>query len=113
MRGVPTRGVSTRRRVVITGLGTITPMGTEVEEVWTGLKEGRSGVGYTSCFDASNFPTKISAEVRNWDISDVGEDPALWQVRGRHSKFAAGAAKMAYRDAGLDNAKIDAPRFGV
>src|SRR6185369_14194728 len=102
-----------RRRVVITGLGTITPMGTEVEEVWTGLKEGRSGVGYTSGFDASNFPTKISAEVHNWDISEVGEDPALWKMRGRHTRFAVGAAKKAFRDSGLDSTKIDAPRFGV
>ena len=61
-----------RRRVVITGIGCITPMGTEVDTVWSGLKQGDSGVGYTSIFDASRFPTKISAEVRDWDVSQVG-----------------------------------------
>ncbi len=89
-----------RRRVVVTGVGFITPMGTEVEQVWSGLKEGASGVGYTSIFDASSFPTKISAEVRDWDVSDVGEDPEVWRLRGRHTKFAAGAAKKAVRDSG-------------
>lgn len=102
-----------RRRVVITGLGCITPMGVEVEQVWEGLKQGRSGVGYTSVFDASNFPTKISAEVRNWDISEVGEDPHLWSQRGRHTKFAAGAAKKAFQDAGLADVHIPPTRFGV
>ncbi|MEX0819099.1 MAG: beta-ketoacyl synthase N-terminal-like domain-containing protein, partial [Pirellulaceae bacterium] len=63
-----------RRRVVITGVGSINPMGHDVETVWTGLKEGRSGVGYTTIFDASRFPTRISAEVKNWDITDIGED---------------------------------------
>ena len=82
-----------RRRVVITGLGCITPMGTDVQVLWEGLKNGGSGVGYTSIFDASRFPTKISAEVRDWDIGQVGEDPEVWRLRGRHTKFAAGAAK--------------------
>jgi 3-oxoacyl-[acyl-carrier-protein] synthase II len=88
-------------------------MGTDVEKVWDGLKQGASGVGYTSIFDASRFPTKISAEVRNWDVSEVGEDLALWEKRGRHSKFAAGAASKAMRDSGLDSSKLDPTRFGV
>jgi 3-oxoacyl-[acyl-carrier-protein] synthase II len=64
-------------------------------------------------FDASNFPTKISAEVRNWDISEVGENPADWKYQGRHTHFAVGAAKKAMADSGLDVAKIDPTRFGV
>ena len=102
-----------RRRVVVTGVGCITPMGTEVEHVWKGLKEGASGVGYTSIFDASRFPTKISAEVRNWDVSDVGEDVNVWQLRGRHTKFAAGAAKKAVRDSGILDSMLDPTRFGI
>ncbi|HEX3725544.1 MAG TPA: beta-ketoacyl-[acyl-carrier-protein] synthase family protein [Pirellulales bacterium] len=103
-----------RRRVVITGIGCITPMGTEVEQVWAGLKAGASGVGYTSIFDASRFPTKISAEVRDWDISHAGEDPAVWKLRGRHTKFAAGAAKKAIHDSGLRDLKsLEPSRFGV
>jgi len=102
-----------RRRVVITGVGAITPMGTQVERLWEGLKQGASGVGYTSVFDASRFPTKISAEVRDWDISDAGEDPEVWKLRGRHTKFAAGAAKTAVADSGILDARLDPTRFGV
>jgi len=81
-----------RRRVVITGIGSVNPMGHDVETVWSGLKEGGSGVGYTTIFDASSFPTRISAEVKNWDASAFGGDPDVWKNRGRHSCFAAGAA---------------------
>ena len=62
-----------RRRVVVTGIGCVTPLGAAVETVWSRLLAGESGVGYITRFDASNFPTKISAEVRDWDLSDVGE----------------------------------------
>ncbi len=102
-----------RRRVVVTGVGCITPMGTDVARLWEGLKQGASGVGYTSIFDASRFPTKISAEVRDWDISQVGEDPDVWKLRGRHTKFAAGAAKIAVADSGILDTKLDPTRFGV
>jgi 3-oxoacyl-[acyl-carrier-protein] synthase II len=102
-----------RRRVVITGLGCITPMGTDVQVLWEGLKNGGSGVGYTSIFDASRFPTKISAEVRDWDIGQVGEDPEVWKLRGRHTKFAAGAAKKAITDSGVLDSKVDPTRFGI
>ena len=84
-----------RRRVVITGVGCINPMGHDVETVWSGLKESKSGVGYTTIFDASTFPTRISAEVRNWDVSHIGEDAEIWKNRGRHTCFAAGAARQA------------------
>lgn len=87
-------------------------MGTEVEKVWERLKRGESGVDYTTIFDASNFPTKISAEVRNWDVSDVGENPKDWEMRGRHTRFAAGAAKKAVKDSGI-NGNLDPTRFGV
>jgi 3-oxoacyl-[acyl-carrier-protein] synthase II len=102
-----------RRRVVITGLGCITPMGTDVQVLWEGLKNGGSGVGYTSIFDASRFPTKISAEVRDWDIGQVGEDPEVWKLRGRHTKFAAGAAKKAITNSGVLDSKVDPTRFGI
>ncbi len=102
-----------RRRVVITGIGCITPLGTEVDEVWARLMQGDSGVGYTSIFDASKFPTRISAEVRNWDVVDMDEDPELWRYRGRHTKFATGAAKKAMADSGLLDSKLEPTRFGV
>lgn len=102
-----------KRRVVITGTGCITPMGHTPDEMWKALLRCESGVGYTTHFDASNFPTKISAEVRNWDIADTGEDPDRWKYRGRHSRFAAGAAKQAMKNSGLEEGKFDPTRFGV
>jgi len=102
-----------RRRVVITGIGCVTPLGTTVESMWKRVLAGESGVGLTTLFDASEFPTKISAEVRDWDISAVGEDPQRWKYQGRHTRFAVGAAKMAYADSGLSDTQIDPTRFGV
>ncbi len=102
-----------KRRVVVTGIGMVTPMGADVETVWKRLLNGESGIGYISLFDASNFPTKISAEVRDWDLSDVGENPEDWKYQGRHTHFAVGAAKKAVADSGLDLNRIDPTRFGV
>jgi 3-oxoacyl-[acyl-carrier-protein] synthase II len=102
-----------RRRVVVTGVGVINPLGNDIETVWSGLKEGKSGVGYTTIFDASNFPTKISAEIKNWDISQAVANPEAWKFRGRHTKFAAGAAKQAFDASGVGNHITDPRRFGV
>lgn len=102
-----------RRRVVITGVGVINPMGHDVETMWAGLKEGHSGVGYTTIFDASSFPTRIAAEIKDWDFSQVVEDPERWTDRGRHTKFAIGAAKQAVDGSGILDAKLDSRRLGV
>ncbi|ADB16265.1 Beta-ketoacyl synthase [Pirellula staleyi DSM 6068] len=103
-----------RRRVVITGVGCVNPLGHDVETMWSALRESKSGVGYTSIFDASKFPTRISAEVKNWDIAQEGEDSATWAKRGRHTRFACGAAKQAVRASGLlDDKSLDPVRFGV
>src|SRR5512146_1506655 len=101
-----------RRRVVITGVGCVTPMGNDVKTLWRRLQNGESGVGATTLFDARNFPTRISAEVRGFDVSQVGEDSQKWSHRGRHTRFAVGAAKQAVTDAGLADAKLDPTRFG-
>ena len=100
------------RRVVITGMGCITPLGTKPEQLWERLKKGESGVGYTQAFDASQFPTKFSAEVLDWEIADEGEDSTVWSSRGRHSNFAAGAAKQAVLAAGVVG-NVDPTRFGI
>lgn len=102
-----------RRRVVVTGIGCINPMGNDVETMWGGLKESKSGVGFTTIFDASRFPTKISAEVKNWSIEDCGEEPERWKFSGRHTKFAAGAAKQAVESSGFLDVLKDPTRFGV
>ncbi|RIK76773.1 MAG: beta-ketoacyl-[acyl-carrier-protein] synthase II [Planctomycetota bacterium] len=101
-----------RRRVVVTGIGCVTPLGTNPEQLWQNLLAGKSGVARTTLFDAANFPTKISAEVRNWSIADEGEDAAVWAKRSRHTTFAAGAAKQAVRDAGVMDG-VEPTRFGV
>ncbi len=102
-----------RRRVVITGIGMINPMGHDVATVWSGLQEGKSGVAPTTLFDATGFPTRISAEVKNWDITQAGEPAELWAKRGRHTKFAVGAAKQAIADSGVMDVIKDPVRFGV
>jgi 3-oxoacyl-[acyl-carrier-protein] synthase II len=98
---------------VITGIGCVTPLGTDIDTMWRRLKAAESGVGPTTLFDASNFPTRISAEVRDWDVSAAGENPEDWKNQGRHTHFAIGAAKQAVADSGLDLGKLDPTRFGV
>jgi len=102
-----------QRRVVITGMGWVTPLGADIDQVWKALLEGRSGVGYISLFDASQFPTKIAAEVRHWSVAEVGEDPEDWKHQGRHTHFAVGAAKKAVADSGILDSPLDSSRFGV
>ena len=101
-----------RNRVVITGMGCVTPLGTTVDSLWANLKEGKSGVGRTTLFDASNFPTNIAAEVQDWSVAAEGLDEQEWSTRGRHTRFAVAAAKQAVRDAGVD-LSTDPTRRGV
>ena len=102
-----------RNRVVVTGVGSINPLGHDVETVWTALKEGRSGVGYTTIFDASRFPTRISAEVKDWDVATAVDNPQLWRNRGRHSRFAAGAARQAVDSSGILESGLAPTDLGV
>ncbi len=102
-----------RRRVVVTGIGAVNPLGHDVETVWKALQEGKSSVTRTTIFDASRFPTKIASEVKDWDISAIGEDPSRWLYRGRHTQFAAGAAKQAVEDSGILDESLDPVRFGI
>lgn len=102
-----------RRRVVVTGVGMINPLGNDLTTVWNALKEGKSGVGNITIFDPQGFPTTIAAEIKNWDIGQAGEDVALWAKRGRHSRFAVGAAKQAVKASGFLDAHRDPTRIGV
>jgi 3-oxoacyl-[acyl-carrier-protein] synthase II len=101
------------RRVVVTGMGVINPLGNDVESCWSAIKQGKSGVAYTTVFDARNFPTRISAEIKNWDISHADERPEDWKLRGRHTLFAVGAAKQAMTQSGVLDSIRDPRRFGV
>lgn len=102
-----------RRRVVITGVGSVTALGGTARQTWDGLVQGRSGVGPLTLFDASQFPVRIAAEVRGWSLRDVGENPRLWAHCPRQTRFVIGAAKMAFRDAVLENRYVNPTRFGV
>lgn len=102
-----------KRRVVITGVGCVNPMGHDVPTVWKGLLAGESGVARTTAFDASSFPTQIAAEVKGWDITKVGEKLEDWQHRGWHTQMAAGAARQAVDESGVVTDSLDPTRFGI
>ncbi|MGI9429067.1 MAG: beta-ketoacyl-[acyl-carrier-protein] synthase family protein [Bythopirellula sp.] len=101
-----------RRRIVVTGVGCVTPLGTTVAQLWENLLAAKSGVARTTLFDASSFPTNIAAEVRDWSVADAGLDADQWADRSRHSCFAAGAAQQAMEDSGVAGT-VDPVKFGV
>ncbi|HVS34480.1 MAG TPA: beta-ketoacyl-[acyl-carrier-protein] synthase family protein, partial [Gemmataceae bacterium] len=105
-----------RRRVVITGMGAITPLGHSVDAMFTAQLEGRSGVGPIQRFDARRFPTQFAAQVKDFDLGRFVADPGRWKHSGVNSQFAAAAARQALEHAGLlhpDDARVDRTRFGV
>src|SRR5216117_411327 len=107
----PCRSVSIEsermNRVVITGMGWITPMGHSIEEVWKRLLAGESGIAKTTIFDASTFPTSISAEVKGFDPSKFIPDEEVHHGIGRNTQFAMAACAQAWKAAGLESAKLD------
>ena len=102
-----------RRRVVITGLGLISPVGNTVEEGWQNILAGRSGIGLVTKFDTSTFPVRIAGEVRNFDITSyISAKDARRMDTFIHFGLAAGI--QAVRDAGLDKeGSVDPERIGV
>ena len=101
------------KRVVITGIGCVTPLGSTTDEIWSGMTQGRSGVGPLTVFDATRYPVRIAAEVRDWDLADVGENPDQWRNCPRQTAFAVGAGIKAARNAAMLDAAIDPTRCGV
>lgn len=101
-----------RRRVVITGLGIVSPVGNTVEEAWQNLLAGKSGIAPITRFDASTFPTRFAGEVKNFDIGTYL--PAKDARRmGTFIHFGMAAGIQAVRDAGLDQPQVDSERIGV
>lgn len=94
------------RRVVITGLGLVTPIGAGRELFWKNLTAGASGIGPVESFDTSAFPVHIGAEVKDFD-------PAGYESLGRGSQLAVAAARMALEDSGIDVRALDRSRIGV
>jgi 3-oxoacyl-(acyl-carrier-protein) synthase len=104
--------MSRRRRVAITGIGLVTPVGNDVSTTWTALLEGRSGVAPISIFDASGFSTRIAAEVKDFDLAALGADRKLLKFANRSHRFALGAAEQAMRDAGIAPTAATSARWG-
>src|SRR5260221_13417883 len=89
-------------RVVITGMGWVTPMGYSLDGVWKRLLNGESGIARTTLFDAGTFPTTFSAEVKNdYRLEDFVPDLAKHKSVGRNTRFALGACAQAWKSAGL------------
>ena len=102
------------RRVVITGMGAITPLGHSVHELYHNQLEGKSGAGPIFRFDARTFPTKFGSQVKDFDLAKHIRDPQRYKEAGLNTKFALAAAKQALGDAGLiDNNKVDRTAMGV
>jgi 3-oxoacyl-[acyl-carrier-protein] synthase II len=103
-----------RRRVVITGMGAITPLGYSVEALYRGQLEGKSGVGLITIFNAARFPTKIAAQLKDFDLAKFVGNTERWADSGCNSRFAAAASQQALVDADLlENESIDRTKFGV
>ena len=104
-----------RRRVVVTGMGMVTPVGRDLETTWKALQEGKSGVGKISLFDASSFATKIAAEASNFRLADYIDDADRWAEHCRNTLFAIAASRMAVDQSGiLDSSRpVDPGRFGI
>jgi 3-oxoacyl-[acyl-carrier-protein] synthase II len=100
------------QRVVVTGLGAVSPLGCGVEANWQALLAGRSGIGPITAFDAAEFPVRIAGEVRDFAPSDFFEKKDLKKV-DRFTQFAVAAAQMAVDDARLTVTADTAPRIGV
>ena len=109
-------------RVVITGMGWITPMGHSIEAVWRRLLAGESGIARTALFDASTFPTSISAEVKDFRLADHVSDIEQHQASGRNTQFALAACAQAWKNAGFpplhsapstQHSALDLDRVGI
>ncbi|MBE2254670.1 MAG: beta-ketoacyl-ACP synthase II [Ignavibacteria bacterium] len=101
-----------RKRVVVTGIGVVSPIGLSVDEFWTNLINGVSGVDFITYFDTTNFATKFAAELKKFDPVNF-MDKKLSQRVDPFTQYALAASKMAMADSGLNLEKIDRDRAGV
>lgn len=101
-----------KRRVVITGLGAVTPIGNTVTEFWNSIKSGKVGIGPITRFDTADYKVKLAAEVKNFVAKDRMDFKAAKRMEP-FAQYAVAAAKEAFADAGLDMSREDAYRVGV
>lgn len=101
------------RRVVITGMGAVTPLGSNLEITWENLMKAKSGIDFISLFDASSFPVKIAAEVKDFDESVLNVPEYMKPFISRATKFCLSAAQEAMENARLSLDAIDPTMFGI
>jgi len=101
------------KRVVITGLGAISPLGNDVNTMWSGLLEGKCAIDYIKSINTENLPVRIGAEVKDFRPEDYGIDRPMIRHNDRYALYALAAASQAMRDSGLEVGKdVDPSRFG-
>ena len=100
------------RRVVVTGLGALSPVGNTADEFWSSLLQGRSGVGPITKFDTEGYPTRIAGEVRNFDPLNFVDKKDARRL-DPYLQYAVASSVLAVQDAALDTGKVDGARFGV
>lgn len=101
-----------KRRVVITGMGAITPIGNSLDEYWNALLQGKSGAAPITKFDTTNFATKFACEVKDFDVSQYLDAKEVKRM-DPFTHYALATAKMAIEDSGLNLEDVDRERFGV
>jgi 3-oxoacyl-[acyl-carrier-protein] synthase II len=101
------------RRVVITGMGVLTPIGNDVDTFWRNLQNGVSGIDCITTFDASAYDCRIAGEVRGFEPKDYFKNPKDIRRTDRYAHLAMAAAKMAMKDGGVDLEKVNRQRFGA
>ena len=101
------------RRVVITGLGAVSPLGNDAESTWDSMKNGRSGIGLITHMDTEDYPVKIAGEVKDFDPKPFFKNPKDARRMDRYAHLAIPAAKMALEDSGLLESDPDLTRVGV
>ena len=101
-----------RRRVAITGIGLVTPVGNDVQTTWSALDGVKNGAAAITLFDASGFPTRIAAEVKGFDERVITAQRKLLNYANRSHRFALAAAEEAMRDAGIAPTDADGNRWG-
>ena len=102
----------TKRRVVVTGIGAVSPLGNTIEDTWAAIKAGKSGVGPLTRVDAEKFSAKVAAEVKDFDIEQYVERKEARKM-DRFTQYALAAALMAHKDSGLQVNESNAERVGV
>jgi len=102
-----------KRKIVITGMGLVSPLGLNVKTTWENLIKGKSGVGYITLFDASTFPVQIAAEVKGFDESAIALPEGMEHFASRDTKLCVAAIREAMEDAGIHPDTLDPLRFGI